>query len=722
MSRSAPNLQALKDLEIEVDHQAGNDFSSRLGGDGENVYRRNSNQGNGNSSRRNIVDVHSNNNTHYNSSSRTIGRRRGDAMNKTLNSTFNHQKYSRPGRPKYASFVELCYGVALYLFCVFLPSLPRFIHQIYLWTNSILRKIIWWSLFSWHSMLVLLWKWGLITDPVVLYEEFGEEVEEGFVDDSSSSSSNLHAGKNRHGKFNGKRLKKAWNFLFSTTFHSVWEEFNNNKKDSLSSSSFASSSMVESAYTWGFGRSSTLNPAIAMVLHDVKFITMLAVTLAIIRVWLVHMLVPEYLAPTKLEALTRCKSSHLLSSSSYRFGGVRGWEKAAQRVGSFDGSNRREAYNGTRTRYERVLIWSTDHWYKLRPSIRRALGHEPTARYNDVPINPSSPNTAFRRANSREFTTSTNPTNTQQLFSAPRHATATFRFLYTSISCLSALLLFHNAEFWPHHVFGTHPLASTRHCWDLRGTVVALGFLDGDYDERNGALRYFFLAQAAYQLHSLCFHLVSMMLLLLYGGGMVSVRESEARGQNGDNNSGSTRLRWFSRDSGGQQHQQRKQLRLLSMKTSMQSYVRPMVEHFIVLALLVGSYSFSGLRRVGAVAIFTLEISSVFLQLLQVCIYAPETSWLRKPNVVIFVHRFLTIPTFVYCRFYVLPFVVWYSAAFESQEWLEQIEKVFTPGWGERIYTIFNGLLFLIFALNLILFRRLLFHPHLKQIVKQKFS
>lgn len=199
-------------------------------------------------------------------------------------------------------------------------------------------------------------------------------------------------------------------------------------------------------------------------------------------------------------------------------------------------------------------------------------------------------------------------------------------------------------------MFGTHPLASTRHCWDLRGTVVALGFLDGDYDERNGALRYFFLAQAAYQLHSLCFHLVSMILLLLYGGGMVSVRESDARGQNGDDNGGSTGLRWFSRDSGGAlglQHQQRKQLRLLSMKTSMQSYVRPMVEHFIVLALLVGSYSFSGLRRVGAVAIFTLEISSVFLQLLQVCIYAPETSWLRKPNVVIFVHRFLTVPTFV---------------------------------------------------------------------------
>lgn len=364
MSRSAPNLQALTDLEIEADHQAGNDVSSRRGGHGANVYGGNINLGNRSASGRNNDNVHSNNNTHYNNNNKTNGRRRGDAMNRTLNTTFNHQKYSRPGRPKYASLVELCYGVAIYLFCVFLPSLPRFIHQMYLLTNSILRKIIWWSLFSWHSMLVLLWKWGLITDPVVLYEEFGEGVEEELDHDSSGSSSNRYAGKNRRGRFNGKRLKKAWNFLFSTTFHSVWEEFNNNKQDSSSSSSLHSPSMVESAYTWGFGRSSTLNPAVAMVLHDVKFITMLAVTLAIVRVWLVHMLVPEYLAPTKLEALTRCKSSHLLSSSSYRFGGVRGWEKAAEKVGSFGGSNRQEADNGTKTQYERVLIWITDHWYK----------------------------------------------------------------------------------------------------------------------------------------------------------------------------------------------------------------------------------------------------------------------------------------------------------------------------------------------------------------------
>ena len=165
---------------------------------------------------------------------------------------------------------------------------------------------------------------------------------------------------------------------------------------------------------------------------------------------------------------------------------------------------------------------------------------------------------------------------------------------------------------------------------------------------------------------------------------------------------------------------QKEQKRLISMKTSMQSYFRPLIEHVVILAFLMVAYLFSGLRRLGAVGIFTLELSSASLQLLQVCIYAPETSWWRKPEVVLFVHRMLTVPMFIYCRLIVLPFILWRSALFESQEWLEQIEYTFTPGWGDRIFFTFNGSLCLIFALNLVLFRRLLFHPHLKQIMKQR--
>lgn len=253
---------------------------------------------------------------------------------------------------------------------------------------------------------------------------------------------------------------------------------------------------------------------------------------------------------------------------------------------------------------------------RLRPTIRRALGHEPTARYNN--LNDSV--TTFRRTNST-------PNPAQDLFSAPRYATAMFRLTYTSASCFSAYYLFHGAVFWPREVFGSHENASTRNCWDLSGSVVALGTLDEDYDNLNSELKYFFLAQAAYQLHSLCFHLVSMGLLLLYGEGseqslVLLKRIFFGRGIR-------QHEQYLNRRS-PHQMQQSKSRRLLSMKTSMQSYIRPMLEHFVVLALLVSAYLFSGLRRLGSLGIFSLEFSSVFLQLLQVCIYAPENSWWRQ--------------------------------------------------------------------------------------------
>merc|ERR1711957_556292 len=100
--------------------------------------------------------------------------------------------------------------------------------------------------------------------------------------------------------------------------------------------------------------------------------------------------------------------------------------------------------------------------------------------------------------------------------------------------------------------------------------------------------------------------------------------------------------------------------------------------------------------------------------------YAPENSRWRRPEFVLCVHRMLTVPTFVYCRLIVLPFVLWRSALFESQEWVNQIANVFSPRLAEVLYTMFNVSLCLIFALNLVLFRRLLYHPHLKQIVKQR--
>lgn len=654
----------------------------------------------------------------------------------------NRPKYGRPGRTKHAAFVELFYGATLYVTCIFLPSFPRYIYSIYVWSNAwlnVIRERMLWSIWiTWRFTVIVLEKWGYMDNPFKAGGGQGGAGEEETAPGGGRARRRL-----------GRRIGK---YIFSTSTASLWEEFNQHHQGrdgggGVDSPTGQSTGLSPSPYTWGFGRSPSAFPAILMVLQDIQILVMLAVLLAMIRICFVHMLVPEYLAPRRLEALTRCKSSHLLSSSSYSFGGVRGWEKARERAGvrsrsSGGGNEGGDDVAQPAGWYDRLLMYASYHWYRydcllrsswiwrlyyltsdrpvsfglqrLRPSVRRALGHEPSARYNDILTSqhqqqqqPSSP---FRRSNSV-------PSPTQQLFSAPRHATATFRLLYTSISCVSALVLFQSAEFWPRAVLGTHSHASTRHAWDLSGSFSALGFLDDDYDHKNGALKYFFLAQAAYQLHSLCFHVVSMLLLLFYGGGAGGGSKGRGLGTLIDRLRG-MRSEKQNQRSLFQQHRQQ-QSSLVSMKTSMQSYVRPMLEHVIVLALLVGAYLFSGLRRLGAVGIFTLELSSVFLQLLQVCIYAPETSWLRKTEVVLFVHRVLTVPTFVYCRLIVLPFVLWRSALFESQEWLEQIEKVFSPGWGDRIYSMFNGSLCLIFALNLVLFRRLLFHPHLKQIVQQ---
>ena len=112
-----------------------------------------------------------------------------------------------------------------------------------------------------------------------------------------------------------------------------------------------------------------------MVLQDIQILIMLAVLLAIVRIWFVHMLVPEYLAPRRLEALTRCKSSHLLSSSSYKFTDLKGWDAATERAGvrreslsgrcSVDVSSlKREVGEKKRGWYDRMLVWVSAHWYR----------------------------------------------------------------------------------------------------------------------------------------------------------------------------------------------------------------------------------------------------------------------------------------------------------------------------------------------------------------------
>ena len=508
---------------------------------------------------------------------------------------------------------------------------------------------------------------------------------------------------------------------------------------------------------------------------DAQFIIIAAIVQSIIRVILVHLLVPRYFVPKRFAAFVRNKSTHLLSSNVYEWSKENDLsnsfcEKNSGQPSNFNNnsgirssgirsssiSNNKQPQNRRRELSKKVITqYVSDAWVSTGHSIRRSLGHETDATsptriaqssstridQNDFPKLPSlcgknTRSSNVKRPTSRHDKNNNNGIDSTRIFAAPRFATAIFRLLCCTLSCVWALTHFRTASFWPVWVGGSD-VGSTKHCWDLSGTVDSQIFvmkhskqndfnnyyeqdatinaflggsgvyptaatksasnndsMDVDFDNQNSALRYFFLGQASYQLQSLCFHILSMILLLFYGGMK-------------DSNNKASR---------SNEERSKKKEFIISARSTFKSYVRPCVEHSVYFILTISTFFFSALRRLGCICIFALEVSSLSVQLLQICINAPESSRLRNPHVIKFVHRYLAIPIFVYARFFILPFVVQYSSAFESFNWLRQIDHAFMPGCGRIIYGFFNGTLLFAFGLNFIYLRRLIFHPHVKDI------
>jgi len=382
-------------------------------------------------------------------------------------------------------------------------------------------------------------------------------------------------------------------------------------------------------------------------MSDAQFVVLLSIMIALVRVLLIHLLVPRYLAHK--EVIFRCKSSHMLSSSEYQFGSQ---SQMIQDIPFSPPPSPKKQLSSFHRRTNSIHEHLNKTWMQTCDSVQLSLG-------------------VAKKKNESSMTKNAG------LFSAPRYATAIFRLCFCAASCAWALYKFHGANFWPIWV-GGFMTSQTKNCWDLSGSVASS--LDTDFDHQNTSLRYFYLSQASYQLHSLCFHILSIMFLLFTGG--------------------------FRGNKGG----------FVSMRSSMKSYLRPMIEHLLYLTLIVSSFIFSGSRRLGAIAIFSLEASSLYVQMLQICISAPEGSNLHNSQTIKIIHQYLTIPVFVYCRFFVLPFIVLYSSLFESLDWIRQIEHAMAPGCGAVIYYFFNGLLLLTFGLNLVYLRRLLFHPYIQKI------
>lgn len=259
--------------------------------------------------------------------------------------------------------------------------------------------------------------------------------------------------------------------------------------------------------------------------------------------------------------------------------------------------------------------------------------------------------------------------------SAPRLATAAFRLVYSGLVAAIAFYYFSSFEFWPMYVGGT---GKTAKCWDLSGGL-SVGGVDSDFDAHNTALRLYYLHQSAYHWHSGAFHLLSVLLVL-----------TRPRGK---------RLAW--------------------MQDSTSSYKRAFLQHSVAIILLSTTYVFSSLRRLGAIGMFSFDVSSFFLHLLQVCMNLPQNKLLRSAKWITFVYRFLVLPSFLYCRFLVWP-VLWFSAMTESHLWLEQLDRILFPSASVILQGIWHSCMTGAMVLNSVYLRRLLNHPHLSRIIRSR--
>jgi len=321
--------------------------------------------------------------------------------------------------------------------------------------------------------------------------------------------------------------------------------------------------------------------------------------------------------------------------------------------------------------------------------------HEHDRNFRTIHTTNASPNSGFRDNSGSPVSPASTPRRVvvgggrpQRLFAAPRYATAVFRLIYCVISCTMAWYLFRDADFWPWYV-GGHGL--TARCWDLSGSLALAKNLDSDFDHRNTVLRRFFLVQASYHLHSGAFHVFSVLLLHYL-----------KRGDNED-------------DIGGGDKSTNKK-RKKQWTALLRSLIQPraLLQHSLSLFFLCVSYVFSSLRRLGAIAMFALDMSSIALHLLQTCLNAPTDSVLSRPKVVKSVWALLVIPSFLYFRFWVWP-MVGYSAVVESEQWLTQLESTLVPGsaqWFRRTSQVWMALWM---GFHAIRFKRLVFHPHIQR-------
>jgi hypothetical protein len=471
-------------------------------------------------------------------------------------------------------------------------------------------------------------------------------------------------------------------------------------------------------------------------ISDVAIVVTLCVFMAVIRLTLVHFLVPNYNQPRRLAALVRCKSIHLLSASyegtvtpvnnlkrktvnldeaamMLSIPALSNTMAAApdvdaeetldpkQLFGKASSSNSadllsnegpREVENSEENDYDLGMGLDEDYKEQIQgisddeddlataPAVSAGLMSSSSALslqallHQAAPMAPEPGRESMSRRRAEE--------PPERIFAAPKYATACFRMLYCSASCIIALLYFNDADFWPPAV-GGH--GSTKNCWDLSSVGAAV--MDSDFDHHNTVLRRYYLVQLSYHFHSGAFHVLAALLL------------------------------WFVSSSKNPGRAQPKHFGIFPSGVWTMNNMQSLFQHLFAVGVMTFSYLFSSLRRLGVIAMFSFDLSSWFLHLLQMSINVPAGRRRISPFWIKILYRVFVIPAFCYSRFYIFPFVIFYSALEESHDWLRQLENMLLPGTARYIHGIFVVSFLFLMAINVVYARRLFYHAHVKETV-----
>ena len=203
-------------------------------------------------------------------------------------------KYKTPGRERYSAFRELLGAATLYWLCITAPALiglPVRFYEEY------------------------------ILDLIVTLQEYWLGVQEREPEDEGSTAADL-TYYDALTKYAAYYSNQASSYACDYMPNVQWCE---------------PAEVVSGAEDMGYLASlrkfvyDDSNP-----MNDFILVMFLAMCLAMIRVLLVSILVPRALAPRRLAALTRCKSTHMLSSASYEFSPARALKRRVR--ASFTGN------------------------------------------------------------------------------------------------------------------------------------------------------------------------------------------------------------------------------------------------------------------------------------------------------------------------------------------------------------------------------------------------